>query len=1455
MKGKTHIKMSARLAVLLLTIAACAVFLATHATTPKPVLYINCVPNAYKTVPTGSYAASVTGLAIGQKFNVTLQIQNFSDLYGWQSGLAWNHNVLNMTGVLIGDTLLPNNIFHVLDPTVTNAFIPTSPVINNIAGTLGYMAQALSGVVPGVNGTGTYLNGYNCMVFKFLVVGYGTSKIGITHQKCINSALSTITLAPVINGTAQTVPAPPPKLSVTISPTSATMDVGQSKTFTASASGGTPPYSYQWYLNGSAVSGATNNSYTFTPSLRGHYNLYCNATDSANARAQSNTATVAVNPTLAVSISPTTATLNVGQSKLFNSTVSGGTGPFSYQWYLNGSVISGATNSSYTFIPSSRGHYNLFLNVTDSVGMKAQSNTATVTVNVAPPVTYVVSFSESGLPSGTSWNVTFNGTKSSSSSSTITFTGVKNGSYSFTVGSVPGYVASPSSGTVTVNGTNASVQITFTVKAALSVTISPTSVTMDVGQSKTFTASASGGTPPYTYQWYQNGTTISGATNSSYTFTPSSRGHYNLYVNVTDNANAKAQSNTATATVNTALSVTISPSSVTLNVSQSQTFTSSVSGGTSPFTYQWYLDGSAVSGATGTSYTYSSTSFGSYTVYLNVTDSASTPVTAQSNSASVKVTSAFSVTISPTSVTLDVGQSQTFSSTVSGGTSPYRYQWYMNGSVISGATSSSYTFTPASRGHYSFYLNVTDNAGLWVKSNVAYITVNNAFSVTISPSSVTIDVSQSQTFTSSISGGTSSYSYQWYLDGSAVSGATSSSWTYSPSSSGLHAVYVKVIDNASTPVTAQSNTASVTVNSAPSITISPISATMDVGQSQQFVSSVSGGTTPYTYQWYLNGTAINGATSSSYNFTPSSRGHYNLYCNATDSAKARAQSNTATATVNSALSVSISPTSVTLDVGQSKLFNSTVSGGTSPYAYKWYLNGSVISGATSGSYTFTPSSHGHYNFFLNVTDSVSMKAQSNTVTATVNSALSVTISPSSVTLDVGQSQTFTSSVSGGTSPFTYQWYLDGSAVSGATGTSYTYSPSSFGSYTVYLNVTDSASTPVTAQSNTASVTVNSAPSIIISPISATMDVGQSQQFVSSVSGGTTPYTYQWYLNGVAVSGATSAAWTFTPSSAGSYTIRVQVTDAVSGTASASVTVTVNSALTVSISPSPVTMDVDQSQTFTSTVTGGTSPLSYQWYLDGVAVSGATSSSWTYTPSAAGSHTVYVKVTDSASTHVNATSNTAGVTVNGLPTVSISPTSATIHVGETVHFTSTALGGTPPYAYQWYLNNTPVSGATSSLWTFTPSSAGSYNVYLNITDSVGVRAKSSITPVTVIPVLTVTISPTSASVTIGYSVTFTSTVSGGLAPYYYQWYLNGTAVLGAKNSTWTFSPTSIGTYNVYLTVTDSTGTTTKSNVAQVTVGINVLHLLLPLFMMATLSATLLLILLAMHPLKKKRKQIK
>jgi hypothetical protein len=187
-------------------------------------------------------------------------------------------------------------------------------------------------------------------------------------------------------------------------------------------------------------------------------------------------------------------------------------------------------------------------------------------------------------------------------------------------------------------------------------------------------------------------------------------GFCNVYVNVTDSVGATAKSNTVSITVNPRLTVSISASIVTIDVGQSVTFRSTVAGGTPPYFYQWYLNGARVSGATNPSCTFLfSTSTGSYRVYLNVSDSASVDPFAISNIISVTVNPQLSVSISPPSATITLGQSVLFSAIVSGGTAPYSYKWDVNGVWLPVETNPTFSFTPTQPGYYSISLHVTDN--------------------------------------------------------------------------------------------------------------------------------------------------------------------------------------------------------------------------------------------------------------------------------------------------------------------------------------------------------------------------------------------------------------------------------------------------------------------------------------------------------------------------------------------------------------------------------------------------------------------------------------------------------------------------------------------------------------------------------------------------------------------------
>lgn len=392
-------------------------------------------------------------------------------------------------------------------------------------------------------------------------------------------------------------------------------------------------------------------------------------------------------------------------------------------------------------------------------------------------------------------------------------------------------------------------------------------------------------------------------------FTPSSTGTYNVLLSVVDSKLSSLPPSSATVQVYDQPSVSIAPSSVNMLAGDTKSFTSSVFGGKSPYTYQWYYaDGTAIPNASTSTLTFNPTVAGSYNIYLNVTDHSG--VTAMSNIASATVDSTMSVVIAPTQVRLNMGQSQTFSSSVTGGSSPQTYQWYLNNSAVPGATNINWLYTPTSAGSYSVYLNVTDAFNYVAQSNiVSDIKVSPAVpSVSVAPSSWTMNADQMKVFTASASGGSGSYSsYQWYVGGVAQSGATSSTFNYAPSSAGSDSITVTVTDSLGT-TSPQSSAAMVTVNSkllAPTANASPD--IVSQGQTTSlYVSSLTTGSTPYTYQWFSKvGTdaysLVSGGTSSTYNFATSSStsaGSWSFIVQVTDSTGASVNSTATSVTVN-----------------------------------------------------------------------------------------------------------------------------------------------------------------------------------------------------------------------------------------------------------------------------------------------------------------------------------------------------------------------------------------------------------------------------------------------------------------------------------------------------------------------------------------------------------------------------
>ncbi len=86
------------------------------------------------------------------------------------------------------------------------------------------------------------------------------------------------------------------------------------------------------------------------------------------------------------------------------------------------------------------------------------------------PDTFPVTFTESGLPSGTSWTVHLGVALNTSTSTSVGFT-QGNGTYAYAVLVPSGYAPTPSFGNLTISGTAASVAITFTATSTYPVTL------------------------------------------------------------------------------------------------------------------------------------------------------------------------------------------------------------------------------------------------------------------------------------------------------------------------------------------------------------------------------------------------------------------------------------------------------------------------------------------------------------------------------------------------------------------------------------------------------------------------------------------------------------------------------------------------------------------------------------------------------------------------------------------------------------------------------------------------------------------------------------------------------------------------------------------------------------------------------------------------------------------------
>src|SRR6266404_2080206 len=407
---------------------------------------------------------------------------------------------------------------------------------------------------------------------------------------------------------------------------------------------------------------------------------------------------------------------------------------------------------------------------------------------------------------------------------------------------------------------------------------------------------------------------------------------------------------------------------------------------------------------------------------------------------------------------------------------------------------------------------------------------------------------------------------------------------FTPTAAGTRTGTLTLTDNASnSPQTISlTGTGSITSVAAPSITTQPTSRTVTAGQTATFTVAATG-TSPLTYQWKKSGSAISGATSSSYT-TPATTSSDNgaQFTVVVSNSAGSVTSNATTLTVNSASAgLGVSPASLTFGsqtVGTASatqyitVTNRTTTTvtftasftGDFGFAGTGTCGSSVAAGASCTiSVKFTPTAAGTRTGTLTLTDNAPNSPQTISLTGTGSTASvvapSITTQPASQTVTVGQTATFTV-VATGTSPLTYQWKKNGTSISGATSSSYTTPATTSSDNGAQFTVVVSNSAG-SVTSNAATLTVNASPQ----PLQITtgsLPGGQTQTSYSAslqATGGTAPYAWSVISaqlpNGLSLSPANGTI-TGIPTLAGAFTFTIQVKDNSGGIASAAFSISI-----------------------------------------------------------------------------------------------------------------------------------------------------------------------------------------------------------------------------------------------------------------------------------------------------------
>ncbi len=532
-----------------------------------------------------------------------------------------------------------------------------------------------------------------------------------------------------------------------------------------------------------------------------------------------------------------------------------------------------------------------------------------------------------------------------------------------------------------------------------------------------------------------------------------------------------------------------------------------------------------------------------------------------------------------------------------------------------------------------------------------------AITVAVAPTSASVALGAAQQLTATVTNSTDAL-VNWSVNnvpgGNAIEGVISGSGIYTAPQNMPQPAAV-IVEATSQADPTKSATASITITSDVTVSVSPPVANVELGAPQTFIAKVSGSGAPNTVvTWTISGSGCGGTACGSVDangnyIAPQVLPSFALVTLTARSVADPSKTSAASITITSRFTFAVNgPSSVNAGATATYVATLTPVPNSNPgTAISWSVSGAGCSGSSCGTLSVAGATAVYQAPAIAPSpSSVTLTAtpaadgsRAASASVTIIAQVSVVVAPTSATVALGATQIFTAQVSGA-SDTSVTWDVNGvtggnAAVGtvtnngGSTSTIYTAPVSLPSPSTVTIHATSAASPGAIGH---AAVTITSTVLLALTPLSSTRAVGHRQLFTATVTG-TTNTTVTWQINGIPGGNTTvgqicvvasnpcqqvstvaagsveylAPAATPTPNP-----VTLLVTSGADASQSASAQIAVISHIALTVSPPNATVPPNATQTFVASVIG-TDNQSVTWNVSGAAYAGVGSPCGTITP--------------------------------------------------------------------------------------------------------------------------------------------------------------------------------------------------------------------------------------------------